>query len=390
MKTWHATAVQGLYQHGPTSKFYARFRLSGKRHFQNLKTTVWSIAKLRHAELIGQVEARRQSEASPEGDPRNLGELAKIYLKRLETSTQKPGTKVGYRATLVRLRRIWPGNFDTALPRNVTRQVLVQLRTRLQASTGLMPNRKAKPFRPSSVNSTLLRLRDLLSIAREHQLISSDPFQTKAVLQERIWLPAGTRRPVLPNRADMDRIFDEMTRVPNPEGYNAGLLEFLQLRARDQSEHARFLAYTGARLSEANGTTFEDYQDTKIHLRGTKSRSANRVIPTTAPLRALVAAIREREPFRKGRILNATSSLEAIKRACGRLKLPLLTHHDLRHYFATICVESGVDFLTISGWLGQSDGGVLLMKTYGHLRDEHSLKSMERVSFGPLPQSNAG
>ena len=48
-------------------------------------------------------------------------------------------------------------------------------------------------------------------------------------------------------------------------------------------------------------------------------------------------------------------------------------HHDLRHLFATICIESGVDIPTVSRWLGHQDGGALAMKTYGHLRDEHSI-----------------
>jgi hypothetical protein len=34
-----------------------------------------------------------------------------------------------------------------------------------------------------------------------------------------------------------------------------------------------------------------------------------------------------------------------------------------------------VDIPTIAKWLGHSDGGALAMKTYGHLRDDHSLQS---------------
>jgi integrase len=44
----------------------------------------------------------------------------------------------------------------------------------------------------------------------------------------------------------------------------------------------------------------------------------------------------------------------------------------MRHLFATSCIESGVDIPTVSRWLGHSDGGNLAMKTYGHLRQEHS------------------
>ena len=49
------------------------------------------------------------------------------------------------------------------------------------------------------------------------------------------------------------------------------------------------------------------------------------------------------------------------------------THHDLRHPFATRCIESGMDIPTVSRWLGHKDGGALAMKTYSHLRREDSL-----------------
>jgi integrase len=71
----------------------------------------------------------------------------------------------------------------------------------------------------------------------------------------------------------------------------------------------------------------------------------------------------------------------SLRSACGVVGVPPLTHHDLRHLFATRCIESGVDFPTVSRWLGHSDGGTLAMKTYGHLRDEHSSAQAAKVRF---------
>ena len=56
--------------------------------------------------------------------------------------------------------------------------------------------------------------------------------------------------------------------------------------------------------------------------------------------------------------------------------------HDLRHLFATRCIEAGVDVPTVAKWLGHSDGGVLAMKIYGHLRDDHSLSSAKLLFAG--------
>ena len=71
----------------------------------------------------------------------------------------------------------------------------------------------------------------------------------------------------------------------------------------------------------------------------------------------------------------------AINRACDVLGIPRFTHHDLRHLFATRCIESGVDIPTVSRWLGHKDGGALAMKVYGHLRDQHSTEMAARVTF---------
>jgi integrase len=63
-------------------------------------------------------------------------------------------------------------------------------------------------------------------------------------------------------------------------------------------------------------------------------------------------------------------------------KLPWVGFHDLRHYFCSMCVMAGIDFMTIAAWLGHKDGGILVGKVYGHLLDEHRQKAAKRVSFG--------
>jgi len=45
----------------------------------------------------------------------------------------------------------------------------------------------------------------------------------------------------------------------------------------------------------------------------------------------------------------------------------------IRHYFATKAVQLGVDMPTIAKWLGHADRGVLAMKVYSNIMDEHSM-----------------
>jgi hypothetical protein len=48
-----------------------------------------------------------------------------------------------------------------------------------------------------------------------------------------------------------------------------------------------------------------------------------------------------------------------------------------------------VDIPTVSRWLGHKDGGALAMKTYGHLRREHSIAQAQRVTFAPVATKQA-
>lgn len=77
-----------------------------------------------------------------------------------------------------------------------------------------------------------------------------------------------------------------------------------------------------------------------------------------------------------------------MDRAAKLIGMFRITHHDLRHLFATRCIESGVDIPTVSRWLGHKDGGALAMKTYGHLRDEHSANMARKVTFSTPPQTS--
>lgn len=81
-------------------------------------------------------------------------------------------------------------------------------------------------------------------------------------------------------------------------------------------------------------------------------------------------------------IMRVFECQNSMTNAAAKIGMKRITHHDLRHLFATICIESGVDIPTVSRWLGHKDGGALCMKTYGHLRQEHSIAQAQRVSFG--------
>ena len=150
-----------------------------------------------------------------------------------------------------------------------------------------------------------------------------------------------------------------------------------------------FLAFGGFRLSEAANVTWSDcdFEKSEIVVRGdletgTKNRSIRRV-PMIPEMAALLGRLKAERPDAKpdDRVMRVRECQGAMNRAAKALGMERITHHDLRHLFATRCIESGVDIPRVARWLGHKDGGVLAMRVYGHLRDQHSAAMAKRVTF---------
>jgi integrase len=159
--------------------------------------------------------------------------------------------------------------------------------------------------------------------------------------------------------------------------------------SRDCADFVRGLAFTGCRKSEANQLTWRDveFDSGELVVRGdpetaTKNWTVRRVplIPDAYALLERMRNERASEPL-DVKVFRVSECQKALDRACKMVGADRITHHDLRHLFATRCIESGVDISTVSRWLGHKDGGALAMKTYGHLRREHSIAQARRVSF---------
>jgi integrase len=224
----------------------------------------------------------------------------------------------------------------------------------------------SKGMSPSAFNKCVDALRGILAIARKECLLEANPGD--AVAKVRDW-----HRPVeLPSSAQFEAIVAAVA---------AGRSRW----ATDCADLVRLLAYSGTRLREGTGLRWRDVDDTRRRLTipGTKSASSYRTIPLFPPLSALLDEIRARRAGESRDMLVARvrECRDSLRSACRRVGVPPMTHHDLRHLFATRCIESGVDIPTVSRWLGHADGGTLAMKTYGHLRDEHSALQAAKVRF---------
>ncbi len=160
-----------------------------------------------------------------------------------------------------------------------------------------------------------------------------------------------------------------------------------QRKAKAGADLVELLAYSGCRIHEAVSLTWADVDFDKNTLAvtggdlGTKNNEP-RTVPMTQALRSLLSRLQaEHSPAPSDSISHIHDAKKCLATACRRLSYPHFTHHDMRHFFATTCIESGVDIPTVSRWLGHKDGGALAMRVYGHLRQDHSFASIKRVTF---------
>jgi integrase len=73
---------------------------------------------------------------------------------------------------------------------------------------------------------------------------------------------------------------------------------------------------------------------------------------------------------------------ESLILARNAASMPKFGFHDCRHFFISMCVMSGIDYMTIARWVGHQDGGILIGKVYGHLSNEHAKRQANKVNFG--------
>ena len=173
--------------------------------------------------------------------------------------------------------------------------------------------------------------------------------------------------------------------------------EKVSKNGREFADYIYLLAYSGARMAEALRLKWSDVDWNQKQLTiGSDGLSKNhraRVVDFTTELEKHLKAMEERRAPdtewlfpspQRGVIDRPTKTYrETLLLARTRAKLPGFGFHDLRHFFISYCVMSGIDFMTIAKWVGHQDGGILIGKVYGHLSNEHAQRQAQRVNFGP-------
>ena len=91
-------------------------------------------------------------------------------------------------------------------------------------------------------------------------------------------------------------------------------------------------------------------------------------------------------PSPTGGLLSPDSVLHMLHRVLKRAGLPKVRFHDLRHTFATLALQNGVDIKTVSGMLGHFSAGFTL-DTYAHVTTSakrEAAKTMGNILSGAV------
>ena len=352
--------MANLVRHIQSGNYYARIRLRGKLIWKSLKTDRISVAKLRLSDFHKEERKRAEAHKAVARGKMTFGDALETYQERLKGDySLKDRSKTYREERIAALLKSWPDLEQTDVAQ-ISKSDCLAWAARFGQSAS-----------PSAFNNTVGTLKLALDIAVEAGARYDNPatfIKRKRILQKVLHLPS------------QDEFSELVATVRKADG----------AWGRKCADFIEFLAYSGCRKGEAARVEGRHCDSEKGEIAilgdpvtGTKNWEIRRVpmIPDMRRLLERIKSERGEKEFQADPLMRVHECQGAVNTACKKLGIARFTHHDLRHLFATRCIESGVDIPTVSRWLGHKDGGALAMKTYGHLRDQHSANMAQKVVF---------
>ena len=240
-----------------------------------------------------------------------------------------------------------------------------------------------KGLSPKTVRNIHQIIASAMKLAKEQRLIVADPTE-------------GCALPKLEHR--------EMKTLPVEQ-----LTSFLR-EAKDSGVFEMYYVElaTGLRRGELLGLKWEDIDFEHGNLRvkrqiaringevveaPLKTKNAYRVIPLGEQALAVLQSQQEKThseyvfPSPNGGPISPDSVRNMLRRVLKRAGLPYVRFHDLRHTFATLALQNGVDVKTVSSILGHFSAGFTL-DTYAHVTttaQREAAKKMDGVLGQRVP-----
>lgn len=381
VKDCRGRELDGLWERN--GRYYNQMNVPGKgtrriplldEHQQPVQTVPEAV-KARNRLLLNRDDGKLPSPRRT----RRFAEYVEHYLSWLESTKAKDPKTIKKEASALKGWTAFLG--DTQL-NNVTRKrVNEYIRQRTQEKDGQagVCNRTA--------NLDVIALGNLLKFARDEGLLRGE-------LPTEDWKPLKYTAPKrsLLSLGDIEKLCAEATAVVDgkPKHENGQFL----------ADYIKLLAFSGARrqaglsarwnqvdwnnrqftlFTKFDKTAVVDFNEKlEVHLKdmwGRRDENSPWMFPTPRPS--------QEGP---GYFSNPQKLLNEVKEEAG---LPDFKFHDLRHFFISYSVMSGVDTMTVAAWVQHADGGVLIGKIYGHLNPQHKRNAAAKVQFTPQEQAQA-
>jgi len=349
MSEYKKTKVNGLFKSSSSGIYYAYVRTSKGPLKKSLRTNKFSIAKVRLPLVIEEMKEKAAGLVSLKKEKDSLrvfSEALAEYWRLKKSEDLKPSTLLYYQQ-IVDFFKVDVGELDVS-----------------QLDEDFMRDwwrGVCDKYSEQRSNNILSFMKAVLDLQKKYGLRKSNPGDEL----ERVIIKNA--RGALVSRDNLNAVRSSKSRYSD--------------EAADMIE---FYAYSGLRTSELASLTWNDVGEDFLNVAGAKGRGKDvvewRKVPIVAALRVVINKRREL-CVESGSIFSIKSPRFALNNACDKVGVDRMRLHDLRHLFATVCIGSGVDIPTVAKWLGHKDRGVLAMKTYGHLRDQHSITAAKRVNF---------
>jgi len=327
--------------------YYASAKVGGKLIRRSLGTEDYNQAVIRLPGVLAEMKGAKNAAAAG-----TLGAAIKEEADR-DDPTIKGTTQIYYRARYASLLAVAKKMPVNPLDISITRITVADLRSLMDSY--------AKTNAATAYNGTLTLLRRTYARAIESGHVGSNT-------------PAELKR-----QRPKTKKYD----LPTAETFAmlvADILGQKKAHSKATAMAVEILAYTGLRISEAQSLQWRDIKKDHLVVRTVKGDDI-RQVPLIPAMIALIARMKAAEipTGDDDPVLLIKSPREALTGACIRLKILHMRVHDLRHIFASRCIEAGVDLPTLAEWLGHKDGGVLAARVYGHLCKKHSTAMAGRV-----------
>lgn len=341
--TWKKVGENLVRHSGGT--IYLRGRVGGKPIRISLETEDLRIAKIARDATLDRLRGAASSKKL--NTAKTIGHALDVLGERYKAPHLKQSSRDYYAGIILALRC----SMDTGLaPKTLTRDACL-----------VWWRKTCKGYSAQRANNMLAAAKKLGEIFVESGIVAANPFAS----MKRVPIPPT--KYVVPSLEEMQAIIESIRSQK-------------KARSEEMANLTAFLAFSGCRPAEVRSVEWEHVEEEWITITGgeklTKNREA-RVIPINPLLRGVID--RMRYEGAAGALFTVKSPRNALENACERLKLPHMHVYLLRHFFATMAIENAVDPATFAKWLGHRDGGVLAMRRYGHVRDDHSLSMAKRM-----------